>query len=78
MSLDWLERSIANIGSAGSLALAKICMETYGRKWPADAPTLSDLYGRNQFLGSAPVAAWGCLAMSARSRWLSVDHAKAT
>jgi hypothetical protein len=78
MSLDWLERNIANIGSAGSLALARICMETYGRKWPADAPALPDLYERNQFLESVPVAAWCCLAMSVRSRWLGVDHAKAT
>ena len=77
-SLGWLERSIANIGSAGSLALAGICMETYGRKWPADAPALPDLYERNQFLESVPVTAWCCLAMSVRSRWLGVDHAKAT
>jgi hypothetical protein len=77
-SLGWLERSIANIGSAGSLALARICMETYGRKWPADAPALSDLYERNQFLESVPVAAWCCLAMSVRSRQLGMDHAKAT
>jgi hypothetical protein len=78
MSLDWLERNIANIGSAGSLALARICMETYGRKWPADAATLSDLYERNQFLESVPVAAWSCLTMSVRSHWLGVDQAKAT
>jgi hypothetical protein len=77
MSLGWLERSVANIGSAGSLALAKICVETYGRKWPADAPAVSDLYERNQFLESVPVAAWVCLAMSTRSRWLGVDHGKA-
>jgi hypothetical protein len=77
-SLGWLERSIANIGSAGSLALARICMETYGRKWPADAPALSDLYERNQFLESVPVAAWCYLAMSVRSRQLGMDHAKAT
>jgi hypothetical protein len=77
-SLGWLERSIANIESAGSLALARICMETYGRKWPADAPALSDLYERNQFLESVPVAAWCYLAMSVRSRQLGMDHAKAT
>jgi hypothetical protein len=77
-SLGWLERSIANIGSAGSLALARICMETYGRRWPADAPALRDLYERNQFLESVPVAAWVCLAISTRSRWLGADHAKAT
>jgi hypothetical protein len=78
MSLGWLERNIANIGSAGSLALARICMETYGRKWPANAPALPDLYERNQFLESVPMAAWSCLAMRVRSRWLGVDHTKAT
>jgi Prenyltransferase and squalene oxidase repeat len=78
MSLGWLERSIANIGSAGSLALARICMEAYGRKWPAIAPALPDLYERNQFLESVPVAAWSCLALGRRSRWLGKDHAKTT
>ena len=58
MSLDWLERNIANIQSAGSLALARICLETYGRRWPASAPALHDLYERNDFWSNVQVAAW--------------------
>ena len=31
-SLEWLERSIANIQAAGSLAFARICLSAYGRE----------------------------------------------
>jgi hypothetical protein len=63
MSLDWLERDIASVQSAGSLALARICMKTYDRGWPRDAPTLRDLHERNGFLENVQVAAWTCLAV---------------
>jgi Prenyltransferase and squalene oxidase repeat len=76
MSLDWLVRNIAAIRSGGSLALAKICLETYGRKWPVDAPSLADLYENSGFLESVQVVAWSLLAISERARWL--DAAKAT
>ena len=64
MSLDWLEHSIAEIHGAGSLALARICLEAYGRKWPAGAPELLDLYGKNKFLQNTHVMAWTCLALN--------------
>jgi Squalene-hopene cyclase C-terminal domain len=76
MSLDWLDSQIGNIQSAGSLALAKICMETCGGRWPTDAPVLAHLYERNGFLESIQVAAWTCLASSARSRWLAMTAEK--
>src|SRR5580704_14025622 len=66
MSLDWLVHNIASIRSGGSLALAKICLETYGRKWPADAPTLADLHENSGFFQSVQVVAWSCLAISER------------
>jgi len=65
-----------NIQSAGSLALAKICMEMCGGRWPADAPVLADLYERNGFLESIQVAAWTYLALSARPRWLAMNPKK--
>ena len=78
MSLDWLESNVANIGSAGSLALARICMETYGRRLAANGPVFSDLYERNGFLESVPVAAWTCLALGPRARWLVSARADVT
>ena len=78
MSLDWLERQLANIQSAGSFALAKICLETCGRKLPSNAPVLADLYERNGFLENVQVAAWTLLAWSARSRWLGLAPEKKT
>jgi Squalene-hopene cyclase C-terminal domain len=69
MSLGWLAENISKTQSAGSLALSKICMETYGCGWPASAPALPNLYERNGFLANVQVAAWTCLALSPRSQW---------
>ena len=77
-SLDWLEQSVANIRSAASLALAKICLETYGRTWPAAASTLVGLFEKNEFRENVPVVAWSCLAMSERSGWLDTRRPYAT
>jgi hypothetical protein len=78
MSLDWLAENITKIQSAGSLALSKICMETYGRRWPANAPALPHLHERNGFLENVPVAAWTCLALSPRSQWWTPAPEKTT
>ena len=71
ISLAWLENSVATIYGPGSLALARICLETYGRSWPAGAPTLPDFYRKNEFLENIQVAAWACLALGARRHWLT-------
>ena len=76
LSLDWLERNIANIQGAGSLALARICLESYGRTWPIGAPKTQDLHEKNEFLHSVQVTAWTCLALSARRHWLVPAHGK--
>jgi Squalene-hopene cyclase C-terminal domain len=78
LSLAWLEGSIGRIQGAGSLALARICLEVYGREWPDDAPALHDLYERNGFLENVQVAAWSSLALGGRSRWLASSVEKAT
>jgi len=62
LSLQWLERNLSRMAGPGSLALAKICLDMYGREWTADAPSLADLYERNEFLANVPVMAWACLA----------------
>jgi hypothetical protein len=69
-SLDWLEKSVRTVQSAGSLALARICLETYGRKCPISGADLCEIHKRNEFLGSVPTAAWICLALSKREQWL--------
>lgn len=76
-SLEWLEKSIPKIQSAASLALARICVESYGRKWPAFAPDLSVFHRKNNFLQNVQVTAWACLAMTTSRPWLGgpPDHA---
>jgi hypothetical protein len=69
MSLAWLEKIVSEVLGAGSLALARICLETYGRRWPTNAPDVRDLYPRNEFLESVSVMAWTCLALSPRRGW---------
>jgi hypothetical protein len=76
MSLDWLENTVSNIRGAGSLALARVCLETYGRSWPTGAPELRAFYGKNEFLHSVQVTAWTCLALGSRQHWLTPAHGK--
>jgi hypothetical protein len=71
MSLDWLENILATVQGPGSLALARICLESYGRKWSIAMPSVSDFYERNEFLGSIPVVAWLCLAWGSKVNWFS-------
>lgn len=76
ISMDWLDRNIPKIQSPASLALTRICFDSYGRPWPAGAPELSELHTGNQFLDNLQVTAWACLAFGPRSRWLSSGGAK--
>jgi hypothetical protein len=69
-SLQWLERSLPSIQGAGSLALARMCLAAHGRRWPADAPTFSELHARGEFLDNVEVVAWTCLALSGPG-WLA-------
>ncbi len=71
LSLEWFERNLSTVQGPGSLALARICLESYGRIWPANAPDLSDVYLKNEFLGNIQVTAWACLALGPRNTWLS-------
>ncbi len=69
-SLEWLEKNVTGTSGPGSVALAKICLEAYGRTLPADRPTLPELFENNGFLGSVLVVAWTCLALGARRGFL--------
>jgi hypothetical protein len=70
LSLDWLEHSVRSIEGAGSLALSRICLETYGRRWPEAAPKFSDFEKKNEFLENVQVVALVCLALNAQQHWL--------
>jgi hypothetical protein len=70
MSLEWLEKNVREIRSAGSCALARIGLEVCGRKWPATGPTFANFYSQNEFLQNVPVAAWTWLAMCKKHEWL--------
>jgi hypothetical protein len=77
-SLDWLEKIISNIQSAGSLALARICLKAYGRKLPANVPDFDQIYRRNEFLGSIPTAAWTYMAFNQEKLRLVNANGKAS
>jgi hypothetical protein len=74
ISREWLVRNLAKFSGAGSVAVAKVCLEAYGWEWPTSAPNLKDLHARNEFLGSVPVMAWTCLALSPRKGWLGAKR----
>lgn len=69
-SLDWLEQNLLRIQGPGSVALARLCFDTYGRQWPAELPSLGKFYEQNEFLESIPVMAWTCLATNGQRSWL--------
>ena len=69
-SLAWLQNTLPAISGPASLALAQVCLKTYRREWPPEAPQLHDFFSRNEFLGSVQVAAWACLALGSARNWL--------
>jgi hypothetical protein len=75
LSLQWLEKNLGRSSGPGSVALAKICLDMYGRAWPADAPSLTSLYERNEFLSNVAVMAWAGLAAGAGAGWLRAKGA---
>ncbi len=69
-SLDWLERSYEHIRGPASLALAHLCLETYGRPAPPLEPALQSLHSNNHFFDNVPVMAWAAIALSPEPHWL--------
>lgn len=77
-SLRWLEKSVTGAGAIGigSLALAKIGLEAYGREFVNAESRFRELYERNGFLGNVPAIAWTCLALGGRPEsWLKREKA---
>ncbi|HLW81380.1 MAG TPA: prenyltransferase/squalene oxidase repeat-containing protein [Candidatus Acidoferrales bacterium] len=72
-SLAWLEKNLLNIRSGASLALARICLETFGRSVPIHEQDVRTSFDKNEFLENVPVTAWASLACNARPHWLAVE-----
>lgn len=70
-SLQWVERTCADIRAPASLALAHLCLQAYERPVPPLAPAIREWFARNQFLGNVVTAAWVALALGPAPRWLS-------
>ena len=70
ISLEWLVRNYNNIQGCGSLALAHLCLESYGRSAEPLEPKLLDFYANNRFFQNVMVASWIALALGSLPRWL--------
>jgi len=68
-SLDWLAAGFGEIQGPGSLALAHLCLEAYGRAVPPLEPRLQSLEAVNQFLMNVVVVAWAALALAGAPEW---------
>jgi hypothetical protein len=69
-SLDWLVRCYNDIRGPGSLALANLALNAYGRDTPPLEASLQTLFSANRFLGNVMVTAWSALALSGVPDWL--------
>jgi hypothetical protein len=68
-SLDWLELEYGHNKGPGSLSLAHLCLENFGRRPRELEPEIVTLYAANQFLGQVPVMAWAAIALSPARDW---------
>lgn len=69
-SLAWLEKNLPHFRSSASLALARICLEMYGRQVTIAEQDIQRVFGKNEFRENTAAIAWTCLACSARPNWL--------
>ena len=69
MSLAWLEAEFRKIRSPGSLAVAGMCLETYGRATPAVKLNLEKFVPKQIKNCAAHVLAWVCLALNSHRKW---------
>lgn len=68
-SLDWLAGACEQAQGPGSLALAHLCLETYGRPTPPLEPRLLRFYEANRFLQNVCVAAFAAMALDPANGW---------
>ena len=63
LSLHWLESNVPEIRGLGSLALARLCLDAYGREWPKTAPDFPSLHQESELVQNIQVLAWCSLAL---------------
>ena len=68
-SLDWLESAAGAIFGPASLALAHLCLGTFGRKTAPLEPLLRHSYESNRFLDDVLTFAWTTLALTPERMW---------
>lgn len=69
-SLAWLEENLMHFRSSSSLALARICLETYGRELKIAAQDIHRAFAKSESLENTAAIAWASLACGARPNWL--------
>jgi hypothetical protein len=71
LSIAWLEKESANIQTAGSLAVAKMTLENYGRELPKRKLSLEDFSAEELAEEGTHVLAWVCMALDPARPWPS-------
>ena len=66
LSLHWLESNVPEIRGLGSLALARLCLDAYGREWPKTAPDFPSLHQESELMQNIQVLAWCSLALGGK------------
>ena len=67
-SLQWLENSIHQILGSGSVAIAHMCMEVYGRRVPSLDARLQTLFEADRFLDNLHVTALAALSLNSNRK----------
>ena len=76
LSLEWLKSNIREIRSGPSLALARLCLETFGETQEIGENEIRIAFERNAFLENVCASAWACLAFLGNRRWLNVTSSE--
>ena len=71
-SLDWLNANVSQIRSGASLALTRLCFETFGETNDIADSRIRIAFETNAFLENICAAAWTCLAFAGKSQWLKI------
>jgi hypothetical protein len=69
LSLAWLQKELAKIASAASLAVARMTLENYGFEPPHASRDLQDWSAQELAAQGTHVLAWVCLALDPARRW---------
>jgi hypothetical protein len=77
-SLDWLESNWQGLRSPGSLALAGIALNAYGRRSPSLERSLREFFEQKEVLWTVPVVAWTVLALGDKPGWLDFSTTEAS